>query len=84
MPVGANSLLEESAVLNTSEWVWDYFAPLPTDAVTDPTGPEQGSSRVVRGCSYRDTAELCRVAAREGIAAVGRRTVGFRLVRSLP
>ena len=69
---------------NTSEWVWDYFAPLPTEAVTDPTGPEQGSSRVVRGCSYRDTAELCRVAAREGIAAVGRRTVGFRLVRSLP
>ena len=69
---------------NASEWVWDYYAPLPSEAVTDPTGPQQGSSRVVRGCSYRDTAELCRVAAREGMAAIGRRTVGFRLVRSLP
>lgn len=68
---------------NASEWVWDYYAALPSDPVSDPTGPTQGSSRVVRGCSYRDTAELCRVSAREGMAVVGRRTIGFRLVRTL-
>jgi serine/threonine protein kinase/formylglycine-generating enzyme required for sulfatase activity len=69
---------------NASEWVWDNYAPLPTAPETDPVGPDQGSSRVVRGCSYRDTAELCRVAAREGMAAIGRRTIGFRLVRTMP
>lgn len=67
---------------NVAEWVWDRYAPYDGDAV-DPTGAVTGSQRVIRGGSWRDTAESCRAGARDRSASVGRNHVGFRLARTL-
>jgi formylglycine-generating enzyme required for sulfatase activity len=68
---------------NASEWVWDFYAPLPAGPQVDPTGPDTGNERVARGCSYRDTAARCRLAWRQGLPLVGNRTMGFRLARTV-
>jgi len=57
---------------------------------TNPTGPSEGDERVLRGGSWRSSAEACRSAAR-GKEAPGfsdtcfqRDAIGFRCVRSAP
>lgn len=70
---------------NVAEWVQDNYAPLGPEAVTDPTGPVTAPYRVYRGCSYADSAEACRLAARaleRPNQAPANGTVGFRLVRN--
>ncbi len=69
---------------NILEWVqdWhanDYYRRSPRE---NPTGPESGSSRVVRGGSWYVDAELCRSAYRDWLVP-GRRNrgLGFRLAR---
>ena len=37
---------------NVWEWVWDWHGPYGAQAATDPTGPEDGSLRVLRGGSF--------------------------------
>ncbi len=49
---------------NVWEWTADWRGDYPTDEATDPTGPEFGASRVVRGGSWFDDAVLCRAAYR--------------------
>src|SRR5690606_4685106 len=68
---------------NVAEWVWDYYAAYPGGEVTDPTGPDEGSQRVIRGGSWRDIAERCRSAARDRSTPVDRDHIGFRLARTL-
>ncbi len=67
---------------NVWEWVEDWFGDYPSGAVTDPTGPATGSSRVLRGGSFGSTAGSARSAHRSfdppGIRGYG---LGFRLVR---
>jgi formylglycine-generating enzyme required for sulfatase activity len=51
---------------NVSEWCWDYYeygyyTNSPED---DPTGPETGTARVIRGGSYSDVARMSRSASR--------------------
>ena len=48
---------------NVREWVWDWYGSYSGDA-RDPTGPEQGSNRVVRGGSWLSKARRVRVAYR--------------------
>jgi formylglycine-generating enzyme required for sulfatase activity len=50
---------------NVWEWVWDYYGFYPGD-VTDPTGPNEGSLRVVRGGAWDDSTGDCRAASRFG------------------
>jgi serine/threonine-protein kinase len=69
---------------NAAEWVWDWHAAWSPDEAVDPVGPEGGTNRVTRGCSYYDTAQRCRLGARAPFSPAGRRTIGFRLVRTLP
>jgi formylglycine-generating enzyme required for sulfatase activity len=38
---------------NLWEWVADYFAPYPSDSQTDPTGPDSGTERILRGGSWQ-------------------------------
>jgi formylglycine-generating enzyme required for sulfatase activity len=70
---------------NLSEWVsdwygFDYYADSPT---ADPTGPESGSYRVFRGCSWLSPAADCRSALRLfNFPIDGYYNVGFRLVRT--
>lgn len=65
------------------EWCFDWYGDYPGGAVTDPSGPERGYYRMVRGGSWRTDARLGRSAARAGGSA-GRLdyTIGFRIALS--
>ena len=68
---------------NVDEWCHDWYADYPVSAVTDPTGPENGASRVLRGGGWISDAGDCRSAyrywSRPGVRIV---STGFRLVFS--
>ncbi|HEX3019252.1 MAG TPA: SUMF1/EgtB/PvdO family nonheme iron enzyme [Chitinispirillaceae bacterium] len=66
---------------NVWEWCSDRYGDYKNDDVSDPTGPESGSRRVLRGGSWRDGARGCRCAYRfcyrPGYRSV---IIGFRVV----
>lgn len=71
---------------NLEEWCWDwydwdYYEVSPQN---NPTGPTTGDSRVIRGGSWGDDPEFCRVPFRwdDYPYDFGYYTVGFRLCRS--
>jgi formylglycine-generating enzyme required for sulfatase activity len=67
---------------NVSEWVNDrYLSYVPSGAVTDPVGPNDGKSHVYRGSNWRTvaTGEL-RFPWREG-AVEASDVIGFRVAR---
>ena len=67
---------------NVSEWVTDrYLSFVPSTAVTDPLGPDEGKNHTYRGSNWRTgtTVEL-RFPWREG-AAEARDVIGFRVAR---
>ena len=70
---------------NVWEWCHDCNDDYPTSAVVDPFCHGTGSSRVTRGGSWYNTADLVRVAKRGGSGSSNRYGhTGFRLVRSDP
>ena len=65
---------------NVWEWCQDWYAAYPKQSVTDPRGPEVGSSCVLRGGSWIDVAAFCRSANRGWFVPSGREfRFGFRL-----
>jgi formylglycine-generating enzyme required for sulfatase activity len=67
---------------NVWEWCQDWYGDYPSSAVTDPTGAENGSVRVLRGGSWSHDARDCRTASRNGSTPDDRSYFGgFRLVR---
>jgi formylglycine-generating enzyme required for sulfatase activity len=65
---------------NVWEWCGDKYGPYSAEHQTNPTGPEDGSSRVVRGGSWAFVPRLCRVAYRNpGTLASRTNDLGFRL-----
>ncbi|MBQ2684434.1 MAG: SUMF1/EgtB/PvdO family nonheme iron enzyme [Thermoguttaceae bacterium] len=66
---------------NVAEWCSDWYGPLSSDPATDPTGPAEGTMRVLRGGSFLSTAGRCRCAARWKASPDNNRTdIGLRLV----
>ncbi|XZE18022.1 formylglycine-generating enzyme family protein [Pirellulaceae bacterium SH449] len=66
---------------NVREWCIDWYANYPKGLITDPVGPEKGSSRVLRGGGWFSTAGLCRSASRYWLTPDDRyNNLGFRLV----
>lgn len=66
---------------NVKEWCGDFYAAYTEAALANPSGPADGTERVVRGGSFRSPAERCRSAARFH-EPPGRTSndIGFRVV----
>ncbi len=65
---------------NVREWCWDWRAAYTSSSKTNPRGPESGSDRVLRGGSWINIAESCRVSYRSSDLPVNRLVViGFRV-----
>jgi formylglycine-generating enzyme required for sulfatase activity len=73
---------------NCWEWCEDWYANYSENPESDPSGPESGSNRVVRGGSWGDGADFCRSAYRGYWHPSGRDDLlgglGFRLSRTGP
>lgn len=68
---------------NVWEWCWDRFNYYDSSSVSDPTGPETGLSRVLRGGGWKDFYQEWRVTSRENLSTgTFHRELGFRLVRT--
>ena len=69
---------------NVWEWVADWYGDYSAAAQTNPTGPETGNARVLRGGCWANDALGVRGAYRISIAATVRHSnVGFRCVASV-
>lgn len=67
---------------NVWEWVQDWYGDYPSEPQNNPSGPELGSGRVVRGGCWVSGAVNCRSAYRSGVEPGGRIIgLGFRLAR---
>jgi formylglycine-generating enzyme required for sulfatase activity len=67
---------------NVWEWCSDWYGEYPSGEVTDPSGPNSGSERVLRGGSWYDDASNCRAPDRyRGRPSDLITFTGFRLVR---
>jgi formylglycine-generating enzyme required for sulfatase activity len=84
----ANSLRLYDTHGNVWEWCWDWYAPYefddPSEAVIDPTGPEDGSfmgCKVIRSGSADETPAYCRFATRSFQDPSAAALTGLRVVR---
>jgi len=68
---------------NVEEWCQDWYGPYNLAAVVDPTGPDEGLKRVLRGGSINLPAIVARSASREsGDKDDIRSSRGFRVIRT--
>jgi formylglycine-generating enzyme required for sulfatase activity len=86
-PVGsfkANALGIHDGGGNVAEWVNDYYTvPTPglTTPVVDPTGPDRGTSHVIRGSSWRQAGQSELRLSYRDFGTEARPDVGFRIAR---
>ena len=65
---------------NIEEWCNDWYSLYTEDAVTNPTGPETGTSRIHRGGRFGGSSKFCRITRRDGfVPTVVRNYMGLRL-----
>ena len=70
---------------NVWEWCWDWKGSYSSNSQTNPKGASSGSGRVVRGGSWRNGTDYCRVAYRDcnyPVSSFSSRSMGFRVARS--
>ena len=89
-PVGtfaANALGIYDGGGNVAEWVQDYYSvPTPgqTEPINDPTGPQRGANRVIRGSSWMHAGIMQLRMGYRDFGNRGRPDVGFRIARNVP
>jgi formylglycine-generating enzyme required for sulfatase activity len=67
---------------NVWEWCWDWYGDYAVAGVSDPTGPDHGTSRVQRGGAFGYGARRLRSAYRYSYEPEDRHdAIGFRVVR---
>ena len=70
---------------NVREWCWDWLGRYYNKTVTDPTGAQYGSGRVLRGGGFASGSKDITLSARSQSLAGARSPIfGFRIARSLP
>lgn len=70
---------------NVFQWVQDWYGTYASGSVTDPTGPDTGLARVIRGGSFIESERACRSALHRGSGPdLGNLMIGFRLAKSSP
>lgn len=68
---------------HVSEWCLDCYGDYPQEPVTDPSGPESGEYRILRGGSWLNDDDACRAASRFYCPPdIEDRECGFRVARS--
>jgi formylglycine-generating enzyme required for sulfatase activity len=84
-PVGtkaANALGVHDMAGNISEWVSDWYGAYPEEPQIDPTGPETGSDRILRGGDWMSSAHSLRASVRSAIwSDTANLNHGFRVAR---
>ena len=69
---------------NVAEWCWDWYAPYEEGPLLDPSGPDMGDLKIIRGGDWFYQAKACRSASRETFPPTsGDNRVGFRVIRTL-
>jgi len=69
---------------NAAEWVWDWYGEYDSGTVANPTGPESGNAKVVRGGGWNDHPKHIRSAYRGAHPAdLPLYSIGIRPVRNV-
>lgn len=74
---------------NCYEWVYDrweyrHYKHYANEAAVNPTGPDEGPHRVVRGGAFNSDDDFCRTIYREDYhPGRGKRNIGFRIARNV-
>jgi serine/threonine-protein kinase len=84
-PAGASRIGAEDLQGNVWEWVADYYALYGKEEASDPTGPESGRDRVIRGGAWDSSnAEWLRATYRSPtLPSTRSHLIGFRCAKSL-
>lgn len=65
---------------NVWEWCIDWYGEYSADSQTNPTGPESGAEKVMRGGSWYSSSKKCRITKRfKAGSGFGDDDIGFRL-----
>lgn len=72
----------ENMAGNVFEWVSDWSADYGSESLSDPSGPQSGTEKLIKGCSWYSPAAYCRGASRPAVEPDTRYDfVGFRCAR---
>lgn len=81
-PAGISWAGVQNLAGNVSEWVSDWYGDYGAVPIHDPAGPETGSEKMIKGCSWYSPAAYCRGASRPSVETDTRYDfVGFRCVQ---